>query len=283
MTSLGFNYSPLIKWQGLTFQQVVSTLQKNTNTSTQTTSFFRAGPLKIYRRNIGRTNDSGALISSNNERQSVTIANVMEQPGGAVNTTVPICYNNGVGIVTNQNITNNAYQKGLCTTICVSEPANALKRVKSAGMIRSKKYNVNSYQYLDNRDRTFAQNQFNYIKSGNQTVKPGSALAILANNQYVQNGNGQFNVPNNVVIYKPNNAKYGQQGGVSSSARIDRLKLETIQTVALQYKNTFGTNSQDYKATVTYGGSYSTQNGTTFGPKDNYNVPTPQITRVDFT
>jgi hypothetical protein len=90
-------------------------------------------------------------------------------------------------------------------------------------------------------------------------------------------------VANNVVIYKPNNAKYGQQGGVSSSSRIDRLKLETIETVAAKYKTTYGTNSQNYKASVTYGGSYGTQNGTTFGPKDNYNVPTPQITKVDFT
>ena len=149
MTSLGFHYSPLVKWKSHTFQEVVSTLQKNTNTSTQTKSFFRATPLKHYRRNIGRTNDSEALISSNTERQSVTIATVMEQPGGAVNTTVPICLNNGVGITMDQNITYNTYEKGLCSTVCVSQPSNALKRVKSAGMIRSRAYNVNSYQYLD--------------------------------------------------------------------------------------------------------------------------------------
>jgi len=34
----------------------------------------------------------------------------------------------------------------------------------------------------------------------------------------------------NRVIWKPNNKKYGVQGAVSSSSRIDRLKLETIRS-----------------------------------------------------
>lgn len=240
-----------IKWKGLTFQQVVGSLQKNTNTATNTRAFFKTPPLKIHRRMVGSCNNS--------ESQSATIASVMEQPGGSIKTV-----NDGVKIVTMPN-----YPSDNGTNAA----SNALKRVKSAGMFRNRAYNVNSYQYLGNRERTFSQNQFNYFVSGNS-----SNLATIISRQ---NGSGAFNVKNPVVVYKPNNAKYGQQGGVSSSSRIERLKYETMQTVAKKYKETYGTNSQDYRVGATYSGT--TQPGVSFGPKDRYNVPTPQITDVDFS
>jgi hypothetical protein len=285
MTSLGLNIKNgalnVISWEGLTFKQVVSSIQKNTNDSTQTKLFFYPAPLKIYRRNIGKTGNT--LISSNNERQSVNIANVMEQPGSTINTSIPICSNNGVEITTNPNIPNSTYEKGVCdtNTQCMNLQINSLNRVRSSGMIRKKNYNVNSYQYLQNRDRTFSQNQFNYINTGNSNAKPGSPLAI--NNTYLQNANGQFNVSNNAVIFKPNNSKYGQQGGVSSSSRIERIKHDTVQDIAYKYKQTFGTTSNDYKISATYGGSNGPLNGITYGKKDLYNVPTPQLINVDFS
>jgi len=41
--------------------------------------------------------------------------------------------------------------------------------------------------------------------------------------------NGNCNSKNLSVIWKPNNKKYGVQGAVSSSSRLDRLRLETIR------------------------------------------------------
>jgi hypothetical protein len=287
MTSLGLNTRHgslnVLSWEGLTFQQVVGSLQKNGNSLTNTKSFFYPAPLKHYRRNIGRTADNLPLPSSSNERQSVTISAVMEQPGGAVRTTVPICSNNGVEISTDAKMPNMTYDNMGCNvngTTCMNVRNNALTRVRSAGMIKKRNYNVNSYQYLQNRDRTFSQNNFNYLKTGNSSAVSGSALA--SSNTYVQNASGQFNVANNVVIYKPSNSKFGQQGGVSSSSRLERLKLDTIEKVAGQYKQTYGTNSCDYKSSVTYSGSNGTYNGATYGRKDLYNVPTPQIIRVAF-
>lgn len=275
MTSLGFNIKNgslnVLSWEGLTFKQIVSSIQKNTNSSTKTETFFHPRPLKHYRRNIGKTNNN---LSSNNERQSLTISNVIEQPGGSIYTIVPICFNNGVEI--NTNIINSKYENNVCNTypLCMSNPINALIRVRSSGMIRKRTYNVNNYQYLQNSDKSFSQNQFNYINNGNSNAKPGSALALLSNNTYVQNGMGQFNIPNKTVIYKPNNSKYGQQGGVSSSSRIERIKYETIQKIATNYKITYGTTSNDYKISVTYGGNNGSNNGITYGRKDLYNVPT---------
>ena len=41
--------------------------------------------------------------------------------------------------------------------------------------------------------------------------------------------NGGCNLKNPHITWKPNNKKYGVQGAVMSSSRIDRLKLETIR------------------------------------------------------
>jgi hypothetical protein len=42
------------------------------------------------------------------------------------------------------------------------------------------------------------------------------------------------------VIYKPNNSQFAQQGGVSSSTRIARLKYDTITTVGASYRSAYG-------------------------------------------
>jgi hypothetical protein len=44
----------------------------------------------------------------------------------------------------------------------------------------------------------------------------------------------------NPVIYKPNNSQFAQQGGVSSSERIARLKYDTITTVGATYRSAYG-------------------------------------------
>ena len=44
----------------------------------------------------------------------------------------------------------------------------------------------------------------------------------------------------NKVYYKPNNCQFSQQGGVSSSSRLLRLKLNTINSSANSVKNAYG-------------------------------------------
>ena len=277
MTSLGFNNNNnnselnVVSWKGMTFKQITSTIQKNINNSTNIKSFFNAQPLKHYRKNIGETGSSGENIP-HNERQSVRITEIMETPGGSTYTTIPICSNNGIEITTDPNIPNSEYEKGVFNAV------NALNRVRSSGMIRKRSYNVNSYQYLQNRDKTFSQNQFNYINSGDSNVKPGSSLALLNNNSYQQNGSGQFNVANNTVIYKPNNSKFAQQGGVNSSSHIERIKYDTIQTIAHKYKEIYGTTSNDYKISSTYGGTNGTNNGIAYDKKSTYSPTTNNTT-----
>jgi hypothetical protein len=65
------------------------------------------------------------------------------------------------------------------------------------------------------------------------------------------------------IYYKPNNGQFGQQGAVSSSSLINRIKYDTINTAAYKTSgNIFGTN-----ATKAYGGNIA--NALAYGVSDN--------------
>ena len=87
------------------------------------------------------------------------------------------------------------------------------------------------------------KNERNYSYSYNDLLRikryknnlPSSSKWKISNDSktYGERGNcdanGQCNKKNPGITWKPNNKKYGVQGAVMSSSRIDRLKLETIQ------------------------------------------------------
>jgi hypothetical protein len=91
-------------------------------------------------------------------------------------------------------------------------------------------------------------------------AKPGSALALsntyVANCQpnilnYQEAYDNSFNPLNNfsscrLVVYKPNNPQYAQQGAVSSSTRMLKLNVTTIETNAASFKK----NAQGVKITT---------------------------------
>ena len=74
------------------------------------------------------------------------------------------------------------------------------------------------------------------------------------------------------LYYKPNNSQYAQQGAVSASSRITRLKYNTITTNASKYRNTLG---ESVGNALAYGVS-----DTTYTIKDKIGFPnkkTPQF------
>ena len=130
---------------------------------------------------------------------------------------------------------------------CCNEERNSLRRLRSANTKLKKNYYTSTTNYLYNRCQTFEQKQFNYLSTGNAATKPGAPLS--QNNTYNANCNPNLEIeyatsllsdgitltPSNplgceTVQYKPNNYKYGQQGAVSSSDRLLRLNVETIDT-----------------------------------------------------
>jgi hypothetical protein len=95
---------------------------------------------------------------------------------------------------------------------------------RSASTIINKDFCWNSKQYLQRRCKTFDQNQ---------TL--GENIEGYDNEYY---GASCFKDSENAckpVIYKPNNKPFKQQGGVSSSARISKLKYDTIVNSTNKY------------------------------------------------
>lgn len=237
------NYLPsagFFSWKGQTFNQITTTIQKNKATisaqngtnAANLRNYFIARPLKVYRREIA-TNDASRC----NYRTSVRI-DELNTPGGYIITN---SYNDtGLVNTLDINLTTNTYLRGAasCNTSanCFSQSANALRRVRSSGMIRRKydpitndaRYFTNTNQYLDNRHKTYQKNQFTF-------VDPDTGCA---------------------PIYKPSNEQFSTQGAVSSSSHVARVKYDTVNTIASRTRAAYGNDTANALAysskTVTY-------------------------------
>jgi len=155
----------------------------------------------------------------------------------------------GVGIISNwqpiTDLTEKPQSETQSREYCCNQEKNALRRMRSANTKLKKNYYTTKTDYLYNRCQTFEQKQFNYLSTGNAATKPGAPLS--QDNTYKANCNPNLEIeyaasllpdamtltPSNplgceMVQYNPNNYKYAQQGAVSSSDRLLRLNVETI-------------------------------------------------------
>lgn len=226
---LGLRKIPYFSWKGKTFKQISSTIQKNNLQNAHSNNIFRALPLKHYRREVAITTPQ---ISNGRISTSVTLHH--DIPGGTTRTDV--C--NGVQTVNDFNYNESKTEKSCnaCSEIKIdsmglSQADNARRRVRSAGMNRKKfdeeiNNRPNNYasasEYLHSRNRTFKQNQFTNLRNENQDHEKN----VYSSNtlQFCANPSTNY-VP---VYYKPNNQKFANQGAVDSSARLARLKYDTI-------------------------------------------------------
>jgi len=94
---------------------------------------------------------------------------------------------------------------------------------RSASTIINKEFCWNSKQYLQSRCKTFDQNQTLGVQLEGSSYKGASC---------VTKPDGSVCKP---IIHKPNNTQFKQQGGVSSSARIAKLKYDTIRSSTNKY------------------------------------------------
>jgi len=169
----------IIQWKGKTFNQITSLLQKNSPVvpTHVTHNLFTPNPLKIYRREIvtAQSHPCSSRVSSSIDE--------FDRPNGSL---VNSSCKNGLVNTLDFGLTNNTTElPGICKNPIVSPVVNALKRVRSAGMIK-KQYDISknndtyctsTNQYLVARNRSFQQNQYNYIRQGNSQVKPGDGLS----------------------------------------------------------------------------------------------------------
>ena len=177
-----FSY-PLISWKGQTLKQITSTIipngKINKNLVLNTRSLMMSRPLKIYRREIAVNIDS----SKCNDRTSSSI-DIFDQPGGSIINSVSGKQNGLVNTIDDTFPNNSCERPGSCLPF-MSKSENALKRVRSSGMIKRQfdisknrtKYFTNTNQYLINRNIAFEKNQYNYIRQGNSNANPGDSLS----------------------------------------------------------------------------------------------------------
>jgi hypothetical protein len=239
-------------WKGKTFSQITATLRKNglyksTTYNVEPRLSLKPGPLKIYRKEI-----ASMSIPKCNRRSQVfdfetpgnNIVNSKIQTNGTKNTIDPTLPNN-LG----------EYPGSACDTkgSCLSSQNNALRRVRSSGIIKRNfttntninnlKYYTNTNQYLDSRNMKFNQNEYHFLRAGDTTSVPGTSAAtsnVYASNTVAHCKGNPLTSAYVPVYYKPSNSKFAQQGGVSSSSHIQRKKYDTITSAGAKLQTTFG-------------------------------------------
>tara|TARA_Y100001958_G_scaffold159170_1_gene159549 strand:+ start:1172 stop:2905 length:1734 start_codon:yes stop_codon:yes gene_type:complete len=152
--------------------------------------------------------------------------------------------------------------KRVCTA-CNAE-ANVIK----SGManINSQDYSYDTAGYLSNRCKTYEKNSVGVKDPETITTNPVSGKMTwpsnsdygpqvrIANNcnrrtndsikEYNENQPG-FRCSHK-IIYKPNNVKFAQQGGVSSSSRIQRLRHDRLTNDGARFKNAIAAKAVNY-------------------------------------
>jgi len=247
------NSIPYFSWKGRTFNNITTTIQQNVNTGKH--DIFKALPMQIYRKEL----TLNPIVHS----RRVSIDELDYSIPSVSKCTLAVVDAN--------------YTDSTCTSMCNISEVNALKRVRSAGMISkrtdiSKKYYTNSSNYLNSRSKSFNQNQFHYLKTGDATAQPGSTAALQ--NTYSANSVSHVLSCSNksTVYYKPSNANYAKQGAVSASDLITRVKYNTITDNTVAYRRAYGTEVANALA-------YEMHDGYTI--KDKIGVPsrmTPKFT-----
>jgi len=297
---LGFNKIPYISWKGKTFSQITADIRKNVvnlrvnNIILTKKSIMKPLPLKIYRKEI-----ASVSLNTCSRRVSSKVSS-FERPGGNItNSKIPDTLANGYANIIDMILPNlkGEYPGSSCDANilnsnpvtdnrCLSAQNNAKRRVRSSGMI-ARKFNVinnndtyytNTNQYLDSRNKKFTQNTYHMLRSGNAANLPGTAAAL--SNVYASNtishckgaNVNQLTTAYVPVYYKPNNSRFAEQGAVSSSARILRLKYDTVTGAGAKLQASFGKATANALA-------YSTTDSSIASLKSRTGYPTKKTPR----
>jgi hypothetical protein len=249
----GSKEQPYISWKGSGINSNTSgitarnirPLTNNDNTNSTPQKFGLPRPIKHYRKGYYTTAERYVATS----RGENLIKQLLDTPGSVTfqsynNTICKSC--KGLVVINNWEPIHNLSEKPTPETqtpppgFCCNQQRNSLKRVRSANTIIKQNYYNTHEKYLLNRSQLFNQNQFNYLNTGDAETKPGAPKSF--NNTYTGNIILKNKFCNKAtVIYKPNNYNFSQQGAVSSSDRILRLNLETIN----KNKNDINNNTQN--------------------------------------
>jgi hypothetical protein len=219
------------KWKGQTFNQIVSSIQKNhryipvhdLSINDIRSTAFRAQPFKHYRREIANV----PLITPRVPRTGVTI-DTLNQPGGTISIrsyTTP--YPVGLeGIVLDAQEMGISSNRTSCNTVGLCAQTNARRRCRSSGIVKNN-YNTSSELYLNSRNKTFDKNRFLYM------------MQDLSYNQFF----GQpiyNNCDASLGIYPHTSVTYKPSGATDAGAIVLKKKFVTIANSIAQFKAIYG-------------------------------------------
>jgi len=270
-------------WKGKTFSQITATLRRNglynsASFNVDPRLSLKPGPLKIYRKEIAsittnKCNRNAQVFDFTTHGNNVVNFKIQTNTNGTKNTIDP----------TLPNILGE-YPGSACDVknTCLSSQNNALRRVRSSGIIKRSfttntnvnnlKYYTNTNQYLDSRNKKFEQNEYHFLRVGDATSVPGTVAAnqnIYASNTIAHCKGNPLTSAYVPVYYKPSNSKFAQQGGVSSSTRIQRIKYDTITGAGSKLQTTFGKETASALA-------YSTTDSSIYSLKTKVGYPNKQ-------
>lgn len=97
----------------------------------------------------------------------------------------------------------------------------------------NKRYSHSAGQYLQQRCKSFKHNQNTHFNKDTNKYTSNCTHNSLPNIYYSDDVNDAKQCCN-TIVYKPNNKSFSQQGAVSSSARLLKLKKQAIETCAHQ-------------------------------------------------
>ena len=119
-----------------------------------------------------------------------------------------------------------------------STVVNNSEQISPDNPIVRRKFNQNYDQYLRSRGNAFETKLVGAPVAGTNyiidctPVSPDAAQPVSLTSSAIYQGSASNSLSCNVTVYKPSNAKFAVQGGVSSGTRMDRLKQDLKLKVA---------------------------------------------------
>lgn len=274
----GRQIQPYVSWKGTSTNSAVPTFSKplEKNETAQTGPDFKARPIKHWRKQLNPVDGSG--------RNRSGIGMPMDTPGGAVylGTDSSDCASCGPSGTSNAGalksiITadkNNVFQTGVkifkdddtkSSIVCIAcNPENNV--IKPASTVISKKYYSDRKAYLESRCLTYNQrlsgaraDGVTYFNADGSVAWPSNSstgsqvrdtLDCYKECKDVDGNNIDIKVQ---TIYKPSNNQFATQGAVSSSDRLLRLKLNTVNKNGSSFRTAYGdqaANAGKYRGNV---------------------------------
>jgi len=251
-----YNVSPYIPWKGTSTNSITPSFSSPDLTASG--PYFKTNPIRHWRKQLMPTSNG----DSRNRRAGIGMP--MDKPGGstylgnvATNTACLLrATTTSAGL--KENI--EKYDNINCNTKvgdCFYDVSNnrmaritGPRRIRPSTTILSKNYYTDRISYLRSRCLLFEQKStalpidgVTYLDASGNLLYPNSTNTVRKTQDCPES------CPTTAyckTIYKHNNVQYAKQGGVDSSDRITRLKLNTINKNAASYKDIFGSTASRY-------------------------------------